>query len=375
MAREMRVIRGVPIVDVGEWQASTGTWTVSPDDLAAAVAAVNDPAVRLPRIWIGHDDARDTPGSDAGGVAVGWASGLRTTNEGRTLLADFHVPPLLADTMHAHFPSRSVESWTNLRTATGIEHALVIDGIALLGRELPAVETLEDIAELWGMTPDREPAPEDAPVLASRHRIVCALGRDTPALAGPDNPRQEAPVPSNAPAEPTPATAPEAQATAPEQPTPTPTPEPTPAPEAAAPAAPADTQPTPAPAIPEGFVLVEQGVYDDLQTRLAQVDDLVSERTAREANEYAGQLVAAGRISRASEESIAAQYREDPARTRAICDLLPEGTHEAPPVGRIAASTAGEQKVTEDTGVSTRLLSGTQIQRLRDRGVIPQEGN
>jgi hypothetical protein len=370
MPREMRVLRGIPIVDVGEWEASTGTWNVGPDDLAAAVEAVNDPAIRLPRIWIGHDAARDTPGSDAGSVAVGWASGLRTTNEGRTLLADFHVPPLLADTMHAHFPSRSVESWTNLATATGITHRLVIDGIALLGRELPAVETLEDIAELWGMTPDREPAPEDAPVLASRHRIVCALGRDTPAPAGPDNPRQEAPVPSPAPAEPTPALAPEAQAAAPEQPTPTPTPEPTPAPEAAAPAA-----PPAAPAIPEGFVLVEQGVYDDLQTRLAQVDDLVSERTEREANEYVGQLVAAGRIARASEESIAAQYREDPARTRAICDLLPEGTHDAPPVGRIAASTPGDSNADEETGVSTRLLSGAQIQRLRDRGVIPQEGN
>jgi hypothetical protein len=341
MARDMRVIRNVPIVQTGTWQASSGEWVVTRDDIQAAIESVRDPAIRLPRIWIGHDPERATPASEQGGPAVGWMSNLQATRDGDVLLADLHVPPLLAETMHAHFPGRSVEAFTDVTTATGVTHKLVIEGVALLGRELPAVETLEDIAELWGMTPDREQSPPaDAPVVAaSRRRIVCALGRDTPAsTAGSINPRPEATMAEDATTE-TDAVQADVEVTeAAVETTPGNT-------DGAADTTAADTtEVAPArPAIPAGFTLLEDGKLDEINGKLALLDDLLAAKSETDAEAYAAELVAAGRIAKASETKIAAEYRKNPDATRAICDLLPEGTHEAPPTGRIAAQRGADE--------------------------------
>lgn len=137
------VIPNVPLVEVGEeWPASTGPWTVTPEDIAAAVAAQDDPAVRSPIIRLGH--------VCAGQPAFGRFTNLRTANNGMTLVGDLvGAPPWLADLLPYAFPSRSVEASLNETTETGHTHACRINAVALLGVELPAISTLDEVAAIY----------------------------------------------------------------------------------------------------------------------------------------------------------------------------------------------------------------------------------
>lgn len=137
------VIPNVPLVEVGEeWPASTGPWTVTPEDIAAAVAAQDDPAVRSPIIRLGH--------VRAGQPAFGRFTNLRATNNGMTLVADLvGAPAWMADLLPYAFPSRSVEASLNETTETGHTHACRINAVALLGVELPAISTLDEVAAVY----------------------------------------------------------------------------------------------------------------------------------------------------------------------------------------------------------------------------------
>lgn len=141
-------IPAVELCQVGTWQASTGEVTFTPEDFAAAIAAQDDPAIRDGVIKLGH-------GRQPGGLeqpTIGRVINLRTTNEGMTLVGDLvGVPAWLAEVIPSAFPSRSIEGAFNLQTATGHTHRFVLEGVALLGVTLPAVETLEDIARLYGV--------------------------------------------------------------------------------------------------------------------------------------------------------------------------------------------------------------------------------
>lgn len=140
------VIPGIHLLEVGEeWPASTGPWTVTPEDIAAAVAAQDDPAVRSPIIRLGH--------VRTGQPAFGRFTNLRAENEGMTLVADLvGAPTWLADLLPYAFPSRSVEAVLNASTETGHTHACRIDAVALLGVELPAISTLEDVRAVYAAT-------------------------------------------------------------------------------------------------------------------------------------------------------------------------------------------------------------------------------
>lgn len=366
MAREMRVIRNVPILEVGTWQASS-EWTVTRAHIYAAVNSLKDPAVRLPRIWIGHDDERDEPASDKGGPAVGWMSNLQAIDDGDTLAADMHVPPLLAETMHAHFPGRSGEFWENVTTATGITHLLTVDGVALLGRELPAVETLEDIAELWGMTPSREDVPVDAPkIAASRRLIVCALGRNTPAPAGPDNPRTEGHMPNPAPTGATPAPDPKVEPGTPEptntDPAAVTPPEGDPAAEPTkTPAKPAEPSKLTLDDLPDHLVVMDKAKVAEYDAGMEQLGKLLKKAAEQEADAFAEELVDDRKIAAKAKPKYAAEYLENPEATRRICDLMPKGVVEAPPTGRIAA-TRGDD--TDPTAIPS-LITYTEAEKAR----------
>lgn len=137
------VIPGVPILEVGEdWPASTGPATFTPEDLAAAVAAQDDPSVRSPILKLGH--------VRAGQPAFGRLQNMRTTNNGMTLVADIvGAPAWLADLLPYAWPSRSIEGARNETSGTGRTHLLRIDALALLGVELPAVSTLDEVAAVY----------------------------------------------------------------------------------------------------------------------------------------------------------------------------------------------------------------------------------
>lgn len=150
----LTTVPNVELCEVGTWQASTGEVTFTPEDFAAAIAAQDDPAIRDGVIKLGH-------GRQPGGLeqpTIGRVVNLRTTNDGMTLVGDLvGVPAWLAEVIPSAFPSRSIEGVFNLQTATGTRHRFVLEGVALLGVSLPAVETLEDIGRLYGVAAEANP--------------------------------------------------------------------------------------------------------------------------------------------------------------------------------------------------------------------------
>ena len=66
---ELVTIPNVPLVETGiDWPAGTGPVTFTPDDLyAAADAALNDPAVKLPRMRFGHTSSTTSITDSAAG--------------------------------------------------------------------------------------------------------------------------------------------------------------------------------------------------------------------------------------------------------------------------------------------------------------------
>jgi hypothetical protein len=142
-----RTIRGVELVRVGTWEISTGTWTVTADDLAAAVAAHRAKVLPLPALRIGHTDPRFD-----GSPALGRIDNLRTTDGGQTLLGDFvGVPIALAVLLPHSYPARSVEALLDYEAPDGTVFALVITGCALLGSTQPGISTLADVGDLYGV--------------------------------------------------------------------------------------------------------------------------------------------------------------------------------------------------------------------------------
>lgn len=181
---ELVTIEGVPLAKTGTYQASTGEVTFTAEDFAAAVAALNDPAVHPPRVRIAALEALlpeldPDPMIGHGGVpAFGRVENLRTEDLGETLVGDLVVPRWLADTMEWAWPARSIEAAFGVSTATGGSHEMVCTALALLGVELPAVTTLEDLPELFAaMGPTPTIAPE--PVAEPRQLVAATTERQS----------------------------------------------------------------------------------------------------------------------------------------------------------------------------------------------------
>lgn len=142
----LRTIVGVEICEAGiDWPTSTGRVTFTAEDIASAVAAQDDPALRTPIIRLGHSDPRFD-----GEPALGRLVNLRAVNDGLTLVGDYAgVPAWLADILGSAYPNRSLEGAFDVVTMTGSKHRFVIDAVALLGAAAPAISTLEDVARLY----------------------------------------------------------------------------------------------------------------------------------------------------------------------------------------------------------------------------------
>lgn len=140
---------GVELARTGQWPTSTGRWDASPEDFAAAIAATECPAIRDPRLWIGHTDARFTPRGSDGEPTIGWIENLRLSDGGHTLIGDYvGVPAWLNTVMASAYPDRSVEGTYNRRCTLGHVHPFVIDGLALLGVTRPGVGVLKSLSSL-----------------------------------------------------------------------------------------------------------------------------------------------------------------------------------------------------------------------------------
>lgn len=147
----LKTIPNVELIKVGTWPISTGMWTVTSDDLYAAVSALDSPAIRRPVLKLGHSDSRFD-----GEPAVGWVDNLRVSDDGSTLVGDYKgVPEWLATVLASAFPDRSIEGQYGFTDQTGREHPFVLTAVALLGVTAPGVGTLgslQDIAALYGVS-------------------------------------------------------------------------------------------------------------------------------------------------------------------------------------------------------------------------------
>jgi hypothetical protein len=151
---QMVTLPAVPILRTGHFDLQSGPVDFSAEHLAAAVEALNDPAVLPLRVRLELPDqahldqegiATEAAGGD-GGPAVGWGDNYAVA--GNTLYADLHLPALVADAMAWAFPARSIEGLFSYTTATGHTHDFMATGLLLLGTSWPGVTTLPDFAEV-----------------------------------------------------------------------------------------------------------------------------------------------------------------------------------------------------------------------------------
>ena len=145
-------IPDVELIHAGTWPISTGVWTATIEDLAAAVDALSCPAVRAPVLKLGHSSPM--PIGD-GEPAVGWVGAMRVADDGRTLVGDYEgMPGWLAEVCASAYPDRSIEGQYGFKCQIGHVHPFVVEAVALLGVTPPGVGTLaslQDVAALYGV--------------------------------------------------------------------------------------------------------------------------------------------------------------------------------------------------------------------------------
>jgi hypothetical protein len=150
MTSPLANLPGVELVQAGQWDLSTGRVTFTRADLAAAVAALDCPAVRRPVLKLGHVDPRFD-----GEPAVGFVANMCLADGGHTVVGDYvGMPGWLGDVLASAFPDRSIEGCFDFKCQVGHTHPFVITAVALLGVSAPGVGTLEslqDVARLYGV--------------------------------------------------------------------------------------------------------------------------------------------------------------------------------------------------------------------------------
>lgn len=146
---QTRDLTGVELLAVGRWQghncpkAGCEFTRKMLDQIVKAYDATKD-SLQAP-VKLGHNDEQALLD---GLPAAGWVTNLR--RDGDRLVGDLEkVPAAVADLMAAGaYRTRSAELMPNLDVA-GETYPLVFTGLALLGADLPAVQGLADITELY----------------------------------------------------------------------------------------------------------------------------------------------------------------------------------------------------------------------------------
>ena len=145
---DLQTLRGIELVKTGSWDASTGEWTVTAEDLAAAIDAHRAGVLRKPVVKIGHEDPRFD-----GGPALGFVDNLRLIGA-TTLVGDLvNVPAPIARMIPHAYPDRSVEALIDYEAPDGTVWPLVLTAVALLGAAAPGVDTLgslQGVGALYG---------------------------------------------------------------------------------------------------------------------------------------------------------------------------------------------------------------------------------
>lgn len=152
----LATVSNVELMHTGTWNISTGVVTFTRDDLAAAVASLDCPAVRRPVLKLGHSEPDPVQGMRWDGEpAVGYIANMAVAENGRTLVGDYAgMPGWLGDVIASAYPDRSIEGQFDHRCQMGHTHPFVVTAVALLGVIAPGIGTLQslqDVAALYGV--------------------------------------------------------------------------------------------------------------------------------------------------------------------------------------------------------------------------------
>lgn len=159
-APALATVAGVELGSVGFWDISNQLdWHPTAEDFAAAIAALDCPAVRRPALKFGHTGE---PG--VGDPTIGLIDNLRLTDDGQTLVGDFvGIPAWLAEAdsegrsvLSSAYPDRSGEWVDDYVCQLGHTHPFVLSAMALLGVIPPGIGTLESLYDLYTKAPIKE---------------------------------------------------------------------------------------------------------------------------------------------------------------------------------------------------------------------------
>ena len=134
-------IKDVPIFEAGEWKG--GSLKYSVDRLQQIVESANELKDRIvPYIFLGHSGAKGTE-RRSGQPAVGHLENVRLT--GKRIVADLMAIPkqvyeLIRSGGYKRVSAEIAHNWKD--TVNDKMHERLLTGLALLGAEHPAVNTL-----------------------------------------------------------------------------------------------------------------------------------------------------------------------------------------------------------------------------------------
>jgi len=179
-------LSNVELMRTGQWDISTGIFTCTRDDVAAAVAALDCPAVRRPILKLGHTDPRFD-----GEPAAGYIANLGVADSGNLLVGDYvGMPGWLGPIVASAYPDRSIEGESDYVCQLGHTHPFVLHAVALLGVTRPGIGTLaslQDVATLYGVAAASESGsgtPVTVTIRASKEPATMPNPRPTQVAAG-----------------------------------------------------------------------------------------------------------------------------------------------------------------------------------------------
>lgn len=141
-------VKGVEVLSVGKWDSMQGPANITQKDLEelerSFAALLGDSKLNYePPVKLGHDDGQKLLQKD-GYPAAGWISALRI--KGKKLVADFKdVPKKIGDIVNAGGYKKVSSEITRQYSIGGKVWPVVLRAISLLGGDIPAVKTLDDI--------------------------------------------------------------------------------------------------------------------------------------------------------------------------------------------------------------------------------------
>jgi hypothetical protein len=134
---------GVDIFQTGKWNGDP----YSTDDLDQMVLAFGSLPYKVP-LKFGHTEAQRWFGQEDGAPALGWVDSLRRV--GQKLVADIvGVPDAIVSLIsQGNYRNKSAEIYWNYVDPAGKRWPRALKAVSLLGADIPAVTTLEDLARV-----------------------------------------------------------------------------------------------------------------------------------------------------------------------------------------------------------------------------------